>query len=124
VNLPALLAIAAGAFLIYQGLASLNLLPRRIVMGHSSCLAGSMFKTYLTGQGFTQIFLAGMLTGFLPCGLLYGMLTLAASTRHVGYGDLLMACFGLGTAPVMMLFGSGGSLFSLASRKHVYQVAA
>ena len=124
VNLPAILAIAAGGFLIYQGLAALKLLPKRMTVGHTTCLAAGMFKTFLTGKSSTQVFLAGLLTGFLPCGLLYGMLALAASTRNVGWGALLMACFGLGTTPLMMLLGSGSSLLTFASRKYLYQAAA
>jgi len=124
VNLPAMLAIVAGGFLIYQGLAALNLLPKKLSVGHGNCLAGSMFKTFLTGRSHTQVFLAGMLTGFLPCGLLYGMLTLAASTQHVGYGMLLMIVFGFGTVPIMMLLGSGSSILSFGSRQCLYKAAA
>lgn len=124
VNLPALLAILAGLALIYQGLRAAGWLGRASKAGGGPCLAGSIFATFLTAPGLLNAFLAGLLTGLLPCGLLYGMLALAASTQHIGLGAAAMALFGLGTAPVMVLTGCGGSLLSLAARRHVLRVAA
>jgi sulfite exporter TauE/SafE len=124
VNLPAALAIVAGCFLIYQGLKSAGWLGRPVRGAANGCLAGSIFSTFLTAPGWTGPFLAGLLTGLLPCGLLYGMLALAASSRNLWIGGAAMALFGLGTAPVMVLTGSGGSLLSLAARRHVLRVAA
>ena len=69
------------------------------------------------------MFLAGLATGFLPCGLLYGMLANAASTSDLLTGGLTMAVFGLGTAPVMVLTGFGGSLLGVAQRRRLFQAA-
>ncbi|MCO6455537.1 MAG: sulfite exporter TauE/SafE family protein [Pirellulaceae bacterium] len=124
VNLPAVLAIVAGGFLVYQGLRSAGWLGRPAKGSASGCLAGSIFSTFLTSPGWSNAFLAGMLTGLLPCGLLYGMLALAASTRNLWLGGAAMALFGLGTAPVMVLAGSGGSLLTLAGRRHLLRIAA
>jgi sulfite exporter TauE/SafE len=44
----------------------------------------------------------GGLWGFMPCGLLYGALALAASTQAPTAGALTMAAFGLATLPVML----------------------
>ena len=40
--------------------------------------------------------LAGLLTGFLPCGLVYAMLALAASSSSLWHGAATMGLFGLG----------------------------
>ena len=98
INLPALLAIVAGCVLVYQGLRAAGWLGRSAKAAKGPCLAGSVFATFLTAPGLTNAFLAGLLTGMMPCGLLYGMLALAASSQNVWLGAAAMARFGLGIA--------------------------
>ncbi len=49
--------------------------------------------------------LAGSLWGWLPCGLVYGMLATAVAAGSAGRGALTMLAFGLGTVPNLMLAG-------------------
>ncbi len=56
--------------------------------------------------------------------LVYGLLALAASSGDLLLGGTMMICFGVGTAPVMILTGCGGSLLNLTARKHLDRVAA
>jgi uncharacterized protein len=44
----------------------------------------------------------GLAWGWLPCGLTYSMLLLAATTASVANGALVMAAFGAGTLPAMV----------------------
>lgn len=56
-----------------------------------------------------QALALGALWGWLPCGLVYGMLAAAAASGTAGHGALFMAVFGLGTAPAMVgLAWAGG----------------
>ena len=50
-------------------------------------------------------YLLGIMLGFIPCGLIYGALVLAAAGGNVLTGGFVMAVFGLGTVP--MLFATG-----------------
>ncbi len=50
-------------------------------------------------------FVLGILLGFLPCGLLYAALALAAADGDVLGGAIGMLAFGAGTIPVLMLLG-------------------
>jgi sulfite exporter TauE/SafE len=43
----------------------------------------------------------GAIWGFVPCGLVYAALTLAALTENAAIGALTMLAFGLGTMPAM-----------------------
>jgi hypothetical protein len=43
----------------------------------------------------------GLLWGWLPCGLVYSVLIVAALAGGAGAGALTMICFGLGTLPVV-----------------------
>lgn len=52
--------------------------------------------------GFGGAISLGLAWGWLPCGLTYSMLLLAATTANAATGALVMAAFGLGTLPAMV----------------------
>lgn len=131
VRVPAVLSIVAGAFLVYQGLTTAGVLPSLSawrLTGQARavqpCLSASFFASFLKSPSRRGVFLAGLLTGFLPCGLVYAFLTLAASSANLFVGALTMAVFGLGTSPIMMLTGLGGNLLGIAWRRRLLQIAA
>jgi sulfite exporter TauE/SafE len=124
-SVAAVLSLIAGAVLIYQGLLAAGLLAKRGAAGSMPCLGGTFFATLLRGRnGALKAFLAGVFTGFLPCGLLYGMLVLAASTRSITQAALVMMVFGLGTAPAMVVAGLSVRLVQLSWRKAMFKFAA
>lgn len=49
---------------------------------------------------------AGAIWGWIPCGLVYGMLPLAAVAGGPGKGALVLAAFGLGTLPGLVAAGA------------------
>jgi uncharacterized protein len=68
-----------------------------------------------------QALALGALWGWLPCGLVYGMLAAAAASGTALNGALFMAVFGLGTAPAMVglawASGRGGSWLTAGRRR-------
>lgn len=54
--------------------------------------------------------LFGLMTGLLPCGPLMAAQVSAAASGSAALGALGMAAFALGTAPLMVAFGTAGSL--------------
>ena len=54
----------------------------------------------------------GLLWGWLPCGLVYSVLLLAATTADPLQGGLVMISFGLGTMPAMIATGISASRLS------------
>lgn len=48
---------------------------------------------------------AGLAWGWIPCGLVYSMLVLAAASGSAAGGALVMALFGLGTLPNLLAAG-------------------
>ena len=83
INAQATLSLVAGVLLAGQGLLALGLVPRRLWRGSSGggtpCLAGTFVGPFLTSPRLSNVLLAGVFTGFLPCGLVYGYLALASS---------------------------------------------
>ena len=63
---------------------------------------------------------AGSLWGWLPCGLVYGMLATAVAAGSVTGGAIAMLAFGLGTVPNLMLAGVAlASLRKFVARRGV-----
>ena len=122
VNLQAGFAILAGLLLVIQGLAATGWLSKK-VSGGKPCLTASIFGSFLRGGSATGVFVAGILTGFLPCGLVYSFLALAAATASAWKGPILMLAFGLGTVPVMLLTGIGLTTASLQLRQRLMKIA-
>ncbi|WP_417658337.1 sulfite exporter TauE/SafE family protein [Pseudidiomarina sp.] len=56
-------------------------------------------------HSYPMLFSAGMLWGWLPCGLVYSALSWAAVSGSATNGALYMAAFGVGTLPAMFAFG-------------------
>ena len=56
---------------------------------------------------------AGLLWGWIPCGLVYGALAVAAFAGTAAGGALAMAAYGLGTLPWLM---AGGFVLTKATR--------
>ena len=125
VPVQAVLAVVAGLVLVVQGLASAGLLRRTALTGRpAACLGSGLLRPFLQGRSSLHVFLAGVLTGFMPCGLVYSFLALAGSTGRVVDGLLHMAVFGAGTAPALVLLGASGALLSLSWRGRLVQMAA
>lgn len=126
INVQSVLSIVAGAVLVVLGLSYAGVLriPNSWLTPVTSCASAMWLKTLIMGPGYTTALLAGVFTGFIPCGLVYAMLGIAATTGNLAQGWLTMVAFGLGTAPLMILAGSGGALLSHATRGRILRVAA
>lgn len=65
---------------------------------------GALFKSKSRGS----FYLIGFLNGLLPCGMVYLALTSALATQSVVQGGMIMAFFGLGTMPALIMVAIGG----------------
>ncbi len=62
-------------------------------------------KRFLPVRGPAQAFPLGLLWGWLPCGLVYSVLTMALLSGSALRGAATLLAFGLGTLPNLMLAG-------------------
>ena len=60
-------------------------------------------------ESVTQAVGLGLIWGWLPCGLVYSVLLLAATTTEPASGGMVMIAFGLGTTPAMLATGLSAS---------------
>ncbi len=59
----------------------------------------------------------GLLWGFIPCGLVYSLLLIAAASAEPATGALIMFAFGVGTGPAMLATGLGALRLSSLAEK-------
>ncbi len=125
VNVQSVLSVIAGTLLVFQGLAAAGML-RRVWRRHPrpDCPTARLFAALLTGPGWGSVFVAGLANGLLPCGLVYAYLALAGSSGGPWSGAAVMAVFGLGTIPALVLVGCGGRLVTVHCRRIVFGLAA
>ena len=97
--------IVLGAVLVLIGLAMLGL-PlfnqlEKVGMRFWQSLAPLRKKVFPIDT-FGKALFAGLLWGFLPCGLVYGALMMAIAGNDIATGAALMFVFGLGTMPMLI----------------------
>lgn len=61
------------------------------------------------GNAFARPLLLGLMWGWLPCGMVYSMLMLAATSGSASNGSAVMLAFGIGTLPSMLTSTLAGS---------------
>ncbi|HVM95666.1 MAG TPA: sulfite exporter TauE/SafE family protein [Candidatus Acidoferrales bacterium] len=104
-----LLRLAAGTLLLLLGLYlagwSTALARLEAVGGRVWRRVNSVVGRQRPRDPFVAALLFGALWGWLPCGLVYTSLGLAATTGRTAGGALVMVGFGFGTVPMMLLTG-------------------
>lgn len=63
----------------------------------------------------------GFIWGWLPCGLVYSILTWAAVSGGSLQGALVMGAFGLGTLPAMLLVGLGATKIKQLQQSKIFR---
>ena len=115
-SIPALMApirLASGALIIFVGLQLAFgwriLAPLENAGARLWKRIAPAAKGLVPVNSIPQAFGLGLIWGWLPCGLVYSVLLLAATTAEPGGGGLVMIAFGLGTMPAMVATGVSAS---------------
>jgi sulfite exporter TauE/SafE len=120
-------SILVGIAMLLVSLSLMGILPP-IEATLMSLTKGNTPMTRMRGLFGKRSFLAtltlGILWGFLPCGLVFAMLVLAARTQSLLGGALTMLAFGLGTVPTLLGFGLAANLLSPKLRGGLQKFAA
>ncbi len=107
--------ILAGFLMVLMALNMLNVHPALRVFSFRMPrkLSARLFKSAAQADTFAPA-VFGLFNGLMPCGPLQAMLILAASSGSPTQGGLTMLAFGLGTVPLMLMYGTFAS--TLAKR--------
>jgi len=114
-------SLISGAALTLLGISLLRIIPGFAVsaqLAMESQTRNFIFRAYravygslIAQKGLESKFYIGLLTPLLPCGLLYSMFLKAASSASILNGALIMACFGVGIVPALVVTGFASSYF-------------
>jgi uncharacterized protein len=119
-------SIMVGVAMVVVSLSLLGVLPP-IEMALSSIRGGtspmSRMRALFGKRGLAANLGLGILWGFLPCGLVFAMLVVAARTQTLAGGALTMLAFGLGTVPTLLGFGLVTNLLSPRLRGGLHRLA-
>lgn len=115
-SIPALMApirLASGALIIFVGLQLAFgwriLAPLENAGARLWKRIAPAAKGLVPVNSIPQALGLGLIWGWLPCGLVYSVLLLAATTAEPAGGGLVMIAFGLGTMPAMVATGVSAS---------------
>ena len=123
------LSIVGGATMVVAGILMLGLFPRLNVWspGEQTGLRKIYLKSLmglLSLRSLESAFYIGLLTPFLPCGLLYSMFIKAASSGSAIDGALTMLLFGLGIVPALLVTGVVSAYVGTTLRHYANRLAA
>ncbi len=121
------LMLGAGGFMVAAGLAILGLTRwnalRPLPLGQKGAW-GRCFRAALRRVlSWPRAAVAapyGALMGLLPCGLIYTMLIRAAASASAWGGAAVMASFGAGTIPALLLVAYGARIFTVQLRQRLF----
>ncbi len=103
------LLLLSDLFVIVLGLGSAGLWPRfdlmRLESPSGALILGRLTRHFRYFPPLISPLLLGLLMGFLPCGLLYAVVLSAAQSTAPISGAAVMAAFGLGTVPGLLVVG-------------------
>lgn len=112
------ISLLAGIFMVFMGLNIYGFKSLRffnIKLPWSKCSNSSNKKR--------TPFIVGLINGFMPCGPLQAMQVYALATGNIVSGALSMFFFGLGTIPLMLLFGAISSFFTSKNTKVLLKIS-
>ncbi len=83
-----------------------------------------LMRRLLPVQSPLQALMLGGLWGWVPCGMVYSVLTTALLTGSPAQGALVMLAFGLGTLPLLFTMGIAGTALQARLQQRPVRVAA
>ena len=118
--------IGANLFVIAVGLSSvlgLNALNLSSLEGRAARFLAAPLRRAVSGNSPLAAWYLGVILGFIPCGLVYAPLLAAAASGSFLAGAATMAALGLGTIPVLLMFGTASSAISGQLRSSMLRLA-
>jgi sulfite exporter TauE/SafE len=117
--------IAVGAAFVALALLAV-LRGKAVTTPRGNSALGRLLRRLVTSGRASGLLVLGLLTGFLPCGVLYAAFARALAADSAVQGGWLMLAFWLGSAPLLAVvgFASGSLLRSLGGYANVLVAAA
>lgn len=110
--------IQIGVAALFVGLALFAVLRGKTVTAPGGGSGfGRLIRKFVTSGRASGMLVLGLLTGFLPCGVLYAAFARSLAADSPGEGGFLMFAFWFGSAPLLVAVGfASGSLLRAFGR--------
>jgi len=112
-HIKIVLRLLAALFLFIFGLSRLGIMPEPAWLSVASPdkIPGyrKVVKSAVLQKGQAEMFVLGLMLGFLPCGLSFAAFAGALPTGNPLKGATLVLAFAAGTVPGLLLLGTGAS---------------
>ncbi len=120
------IAIFAGVFMIFYSLSMFGIGFFRKFQFNPKFLTRAVMASGHSAKGpYSAPIVTGLLNGlFIACGPLQAMYLYAAGTGSAISGGLALMAFGLGTLPVMLIFGSLATVISHKTTQKILKFSA
>lgn len=117
------LAVLSGTLMVFIGLQFFGFFRHasRGLLGPGAQWLTQALRTLVKAPGVAAPLALGVLNGFLPCPLVYAFAAQAAASGGPLPGLQIMAAFGLGTFPTMLVMGGVGLWWRRGPRTPVAQ---
>lgn len=101
------ITIAAGSIMVIIALQNLNILPKGVISNKilQNSFLTKIFRSFIQEKSYLSGFYLGLLTGFLPCTLLWGFVAYSASKSDVFHSVMVMFVFVCSTILPLLLLG-------------------
>lgn len=101
------ITIVAGSIMVIIALQNMHILPKGIISNKlmQNTFLIRVFRTFIQDKSYFSGFYLGLLTGFLPCALLWGFVAYSASKPYVLQSVMVMLVFVFSTILPLLLLG-------------------
>ncbi len=128
-DIGAVVSIVAGTAMVIAGVTLVGIIPRFSLWegGEQSWFRRLHVRTIgriLALRSPAAPLLIGLLTPFLPCGLLYSIVMSAAAAGSAFGGAMVMLAFGAGIVPALVATGVASSFLGTKLRSSANRIAA
>ncbi|MBT7705951.1 sulfite exporter TauE/SafE family protein [archaeon] len=126
IGLRATISILAGLFMVLYGLGMIGIKALRIFQFNFKSVTKMTMKASMSAKGpYRAPLVIGLLSGlFIACGPLQAMYIYAMGSGGFFNGFLALFAFGLGTLPMLTLFGGITTLISHNTTKKILKFSA
>jgi sulfite exporter TauE/SafE len=120
------LSVILGVLMVLMGLNLMRILPmpRSFASPALARTVSGWLKYWLSSPQPIAPFALGLVNGLLPCGAVYAVGLLAATSGDPLKGASVMLIFGLGTLPALLGIGLSAAWLSARWRSGFFQIAA
>lgn len=116
-------SIAAGLIMMTMGFSIFSRLSIAAFLERHNNFILKGVRIVIEAESPLRYYSLGLLLGFLPCGLSYSAFIAAAAAGGLMQGMFLSFCFGVGTAPSLVLFGSVITYLSAGMRDRIFRTS-